>query len=215
MSELSSLSEMRAKTVLVEGIDEKIELIKKEIERGKREPVIRELVARILARKVDGEWAVKEKDWEAEVKALFNYVKNAVRYTRDIYAIDTFQRAIRTLQLNIGDCDDQVILLGSMLQAAGYPIALKVVDTKGYGWDHIYLLVGLPPISPVRWVPLDTTVDKPPGWEVSNVVAYRVYPVGGSPAPLGAAGDDRVKAPWWAWLALFIALFGFLRRARG
>jgi len=204
---------MRARTIPVRNLDEVIRIIKREIERGKKEPVVRELVAKILARKIGDRWVVPPKNYEAEVKALFEYVQKNIRYTRDTYGIDTFQRALRTLQLKIADCDDMAILLGSMLQAAGYPIALKVVDTTGGGFSHIYLLAGVPPQNPTRWIPLDPTVDRPAGWEIKPVKAYRIFPIGGSPTPVSGTGvgiGDIFKiAPWWAWLALVVALYGF------
>lgn len=199
---------MRAHLTYIRDLDEKIRLIQQKIERGKREAVIRELVSKILARRVGSGWAVPAKNYEAEIKALHDYVRNNVRYTRDTYGIETLQRAVRTLQLQMGDCDDQTILLGSMLQAAGYPVALKVVDTTGAGWSHIYPLVGIPPNQPTRWIAADTTVDHPIGWE-PRIVKSRVYPVGGSPAPPMSAADNRVNVPWWAWLALIVALYGF------
>lgn len=70
--------------------------------------------------------------------------------------------------LIVHNCDDQVILLGAMLQSIGYPIALKVIESvdSTHGWNHIYLLVGVPPSAPQRWIPLDPTVSQPMGWEL-------------------------------------------------
>lgn len=65
-------------------------------------------------------------------------------------------------------CDDQVVYLGSLLMTVGFHIRLRVVHTVGdRTWNHIYFLVGLPRLSPTRWMPLDLTVkSKPAGWEV-------------------------------------------------
>lgn len=67
--------------------------------------------------------------------------------------------------VTVSQCDDYVITLGSMLQSIGYPVKLRVIQTPGApDWSHIYLLVGVPPDNP-RWVPLDASVNEPPGWE--------------------------------------------------
>jgi hypothetical protein len=115
---------------------------------------------------------VPEKDWEAEIRALFTAVRDAaspmaLRYTRDHAEIDQFHSADKLLKLKGGDCDDGTILLGSMLRAVGYPIRLRVIqDTGSSTWSHIYLLVGLPPMAPEKWVALDWSVPgKPAGWE--------------------------------------------------
>ncbi len=65
-------------------------------------------------------------------------------------------------------CDDGVVLLGAMLRSVGYPVKLRVVQDKGSStWSHIYLLIGIPPTGPSKWVPLDWSVVpfKPAGWE--------------------------------------------------
>ncbi|RKX99285.1 hypothetical protein DRP77_13570 [Candidatus Poribacteria bacterium] len=163
------LETMISRRVPVESIDDAARYIIEKIWEGRAHPVIHELASVILTRRTpDGRWVVPPKDWEAEVRAIFKFVQNAIRYTRDTYGMDTYRRAIRTLQLNMGDCDDQVILLGSLLQAVGYPIALKIVDTTDTppGFNHIYLLVGLPPMNPRKWVPLDPTMPYDVGWEV-------------------------------------------------
>jgi len=161
------LETMKAKVIPVDSIDDVASVIIDKIHEGRKDPTIRTLVARILSRRRGGSWVVPPRAWDKEVKALFEYVQNKVRYTRDVYGLDTYQRAVRTLQLGIGDCDDQTILLGSMLQAAGYPIALKIISTKdSEGFNHIYLLVGLPPTAPQKWMPLDPSMPYPAGWEV-------------------------------------------------
>lgn len=65
-------------------------------------------------------------------------------------------------------CDDgNAILAGALLQAIGYPVKLRVIQTTDSStWSHIYALAGLPPTKPTRWLPFDWSVtDSVPGWE--------------------------------------------------
>lgn len=130
---------------------------------------------------------VPEKDYDAEIRALFMAVRDAnsdlaLRYTRDHVEVDQYHSAEKLMALKGGDCDDGTILLGSMLRAVGYPVRLRVIqDNASTTWSHIYLLVGTPPMGPTRWVALDWSVpDKPPGWEAPGAkqVALNGRPAG-------------------------------------
>ena len=151
------------KQISVSSLDDRIEIIRKMIKAGKANPKIRELVSKILHDK-----SVEEKDWDAEVEAVFEWVRENVRYTRDTEGLDTYTEPLKTVELAIGDCDDLSILLGSMLGAIGYPFKLKVVSMTGSGWDHVYPLVGMPPFAPTKWIPLDASIELPLGSQVES-----------------------------------------------
>lgn len=150
----------------VETIDQRVHHIVKMIQKGRDHPQVRKVTVQLLSKKCGKEWCVPEKSWWAEVVTIFDGVRANVRYTRDTYNKDLFQHPARTLQFGGGDCDDYAITLGSMLQAVGYPVKLRVIRTKDSPeWNHIYLLVGMPPKDPKKWISLDGSVDKPAGWE--------------------------------------------------
>src|SRR5262245_56360930 len=56
---------------------------------------------------------VKPKDYLGEVKALFEWVQQSVRYTKDPFRVEVLHSARRLLELRAGDCDDMSILLGA------------------------------------------------------------------------------------------------------
>lgn len=171
----------------VHNIDERVELIKKLIKKGSVNPTLHETTVKLLSQKCDRQgnvsdrgdrWCVPEKDCWAEVKWLFDAVRQpkspmAVRYTRDMILADTFTAAERTLlQSHGGDCDDYVILLGSMLMSVGHPIKIRVIQTKDKAsWSHVYLITPKffpddPRYDPRgAWEAVDCSVDKPCGWE--------------------------------------------------
>lgn len=162
------------KTRTVGDIKERVAFIQEQIRKDSLKPEIREKALAVLTRKCNGdtEWCVPEKDFEAEIRALFTAVRDAaspmaLRYTRDHVEVDQFHSADKLLKLKGGDCDDGTILLGAMLRAVGYPVRLRVIqDNSSSTWSHIYLLVGIPPMAPSKWIALDWSVPgKPPGWE--------------------------------------------------
>lgn len=116
-------------------------------------------------------WCYSEKDWEAEAAAIFNAVRQNVRYTRDMDKIDTYQHPKRTLDWNAGDCDDYTILLAVLYRSVGYPVKARVMETRDAEgkpagtWTHILPIIGTPPGGPTKWwVAADASVNQALGW---------------------------------------------------
>ena len=159
-------------------IDDRIDKMIRVIQAGKRDPRIRERVAKIV---VD----LAEKDDVAEIKAVFDYVREKVRFTSDIHNIETYQDPTTTFRYGIGDCDDYVIALASMYSSIGFPVRVKIsADTstsagnKKAEWNHVWLQVGVPKINPQQWFDIDASVDKSVGWSIEQerkVAKTKVY----------------------------------------
>lgn len=141
-------------------IDDRISWIEYEIQVGKRLPEVRAIAASAVG-------GVPAREWKQEAAALFEWTRKNVRYTLDPHGVELFQSAERSAQVGIGDCDDQAIFLGSLLQSVGIPIRLRVIGLKGSDkFQHIYVLAGLPPDSPGQWFPLDPSREFDAGWEL-------------------------------------------------
>ena len=103
---------------------------------------------------------------ECELRAIFDFVTKPVgphkrpnvRYTGDIAGKDTFQAAIRTLQMGGGDCDDHSVLCSVLASENGFFTKFRITSNTGATWDHIYCMAGVPKHNPKRWVALDTTL---------------------------------------------------------
>jgi len=68
------------------------------------------------------------KDFACEARALFEWVRDNIRWTRDVYGVETLATPIRTLEMRAGDC----LPAGTLLLTSAYelvPIAhIKVGD---------------------------------------------------------------------------------------
>jgi transglutaminase-like putative cysteine protease len=95
-----------------------------------------------------------EKNELSEVRALFYYVRDGVRYTKDIHGVETIATPDKTLACKLGDCDDQSTLLATMLESVGYPTRFVIA---GYNepdvMEHVYLQV----CACGEWFDLDPT----------------------------------------------------------
>jgi Transglutaminase-like superfamily len=114
---------------------------------------------------IDILWArgVRPKDYLGEIKALFEWVQQNVRYTRDPYRVELLHSATRLLELRAGDCDDVTILLGAMLRSIGHPVRVVVVGPDPLRprlFTHVYPEV----FHRGRWIALDATMGHPMGW---------------------------------------------------
>lgn len=128
---------------------------------------VREWAKKIVAR-------VEVNNKKAEVEAIYNFVRDHVRYTKDPLGFEYLQTPpvlLEDIRLNIegrgdrpvGDCDDMTLLSLSLLKAIGYQTAIKVVSfapSKQFG--HVYGMVKLG----YDWVAVDCVrPDQSFGWE--------------------------------------------------
>ncbi|MEU7577028.1 transglutaminase-like domain-containing protein [Streptomyces sp. NPDC041068] len=115
------------------------------------------------------ERGVRPKDYLGEIRALFEWVRRTVRYTRDPHRVELLHSARRMLQLRAGDCDDMTILIGALLQSVGHQVRIVLVgpdaDRPGL-FTHVY------PEAEYRgrWIALDATMPHPMGWAPDSPV---------------------------------------------
>lgn len=113
----------------------------------------------------------REKDQEAEVSALFEWVRERVRFVRDPHGVEYLQhpasyllRQIREEGQAFGDCDDASMLFASLAETAGYPTRFKVQAPPGDQFKHVLVEV----LIRGRWVPFDASQRRHEGgWQPS------------------------------------------------
>lgn len=152
------------------GTQKTIEHVQALIRAGAKDFYVRQKAIDILLEK-----QVKPKDYLAEIKALFEWVQQHIRYTKDTFQVEVLHSAKRMLELRAGDCDDMTILLGAMLEAIGHPVRLVLSGPDPLRQDlftHIYLEV----FHKGRWIPLDATMHYPMGWAPRTLVK-KIIPI--------------------------------------
>ncbi|MEO0146743.1 MAG: transglutaminase-like domain-containing protein, partial [candidate division WOR-3 bacterium] len=127
-------------------------------------------------------------DHLSRVNALFEFVRDKVRYVKDPVGVELLAGAphmieeIGTYGETQGDCDEKTILLGAMLQAVGYPVKLVAARTRptrgpwGIVWpySHVYLETELPGHGRVA---LDPTRNEAQLGEEAPARGRLIYPV--------------------------------------
>ena len=80
-----------------------------------------------------------------QARKIFEFVRDEIQYVYDPMGLEEIQSPETTFKLRAGDCEDQAILLNSLLSAIGFETALIFADTANDGIpDHVYSAVYIP-----------------------------------------------------------------------
>lgn len=116
-------------------IDGRIAILQEKIQKGRQDPVIRELAVKTVSRRCGDKWCVTEGDQWAEVVAIYDELKTRYRYVHDEARRDLFQSPRRTLQLGGGDCLPQgTLLLNDKFELV--PIEKLIIGSRIWGHDR-------------------------------------------------------------------------------
>lgn len=137
------------------GIADTLDRMTRIVREYRRNPTIRQ-----LAIEVRQAARVPAKDWMGEVRALHRFVSSYIVYVRDVRNVETLTIPTLTLKNRAGDCDDQAMLLASLLEALGHPTKFVAMWFPPPAQPHVLTetLIG------TRWIPVETTVPCAVGW---------------------------------------------------
>jgi transglutaminase-like putative cysteine protease len=96
------------------------------------------------------------RDSVCEITTLQNWVRDHIRYVRDVRDVETLQTPKLTLQMAAGDCDDQAVLLASLLESIGYRTRFEALGVRGGGYEHVISAVQAGFRGREVWLPLET-----------------------------------------------------------
>ena len=106
----------------------------------------------------------KQKDWLCEVQALHAFVRDRIRYVRDIQGVETLHTADRVLANGAGDCDDKSILLAAMLKSLSHGARYVAVGfNNSQQLEHVF--VQAQPGGKGKWISAEATEPVPLGWD--------------------------------------------------
>lgn len=142
------------------GVQATLKMMSELTKAGKKTPAIRSKAVSLVQN-------LPQKDRLGEIRNLFNFVQNNIRYVRDIHEVETLHYAEQVLAQESGDCDDKAILLASLLEAIGHPTRFVAVGFKPGEYSHVFVDTI---IGNKQWLSLDTTEPYPMGWRPPNIV---------------------------------------------
>lgn len=133
---------------------------------GKKSMIVRGLALRLVRHN-------PQKDWSGEIRDLHAFVRDNIRYVRDIRHVETIQSAEKTLEFGQGDCDDKSILLASLLESISHPTRFVAISLSDDPENYVHVF----PETKIgeRWVSLETTEPVAVGWLAPDIAKKMIY----------------------------------------
>jgi transglutaminase-like putative cysteine protease len=131
----------------------------------KRDPMIRDTAISLVA-------GLRPRDWSGEARAIYEYVRDRIRYVGDVSGVETLQTPPVTMELEAGDCDDKSTLLAALLESINHPTRFVATGYRApQSFSHVYVetLLG------TKWMPLDATTAQPFGWVPREPVSRMIF----------------------------------------
>lgn len=105
---------------------------------------------------------LKQKDFAGEAERCLTFVRDGIRYVRDIEGVETLHDAVTVLRMGAGDCDDKAILLAAMLLSIGHQVRYIAVAFQPDAFEHVWLQDYING----KWVDLEPTEPIPFGQSI-------------------------------------------------
>lgn len=121
--------------------------------------------------------------WIAQARAIQQWVQDNIRYIQDPYddqgGVELVQSPQKTLDYGAGDCDDQSVLVASLLSSIGHPSRFIAVGFKGGDLSHVLTQTKVNNSGDDRrdWASVETIQCRPLGWFPSGVTSHYILKV--------------------------------------
>jgi hypothetical protein len=146
---------------------------------------------------------VPEKDKEAEIYAIHEWVRNNLTYRHDPVGVDLVIGAPKILEMVKSgvsgfDCDDMVVFEGAALRIAGIPVDLVILKSNASNpnsYSHIYLMAY--DLKKGKAIPLDPImkgITTPAGWEAPVYYKKKFIKLDGLANQFGLGAYEHERA---------------------
>jgi transglutaminase-like putative cysteine protease len=136
------------------GTKATLKMMAQAVKEGRLDAIVREQTRKCVE-------ACAQQNYTHEVKEIFAFVRDNIRYLQDPVDCEMLQHPAVTLDVRSGDCDDKSILLASMLESIGHKCRFVAIGySQPQDFEHVFVetLIGQ------DWVPLDATCNVEINW---------------------------------------------------
>lgn len=112
---------------------------------------------------------LRQKDFKAEACCCLKYVRDNIRYVRDIRSVEVLQYPTTTMRIEAGDCDDKSTLLASLLASIGHRVRFIVVSPLPNVFSHVWVQV----FVGKNWLDLEATEPLPCGERIPSDARFK------------------------------------------
>lgn len=114
------------------------------------------------------------KDFVGELRAVQEWVRENVRYTRDIRGVESIQTPVKTLEIRQGDCDDHSILVATILESLGHKTRFVAMGFAPGKFSHVFAQARVGSKRGPVWLSIETTEPVEIGWKPPRIVSKMV-----------------------------------------
>ena len=145
------------------GTLETLKLMRAVTRQGKKSLIIRQVATRLIE-------DLGQKNYSGEMERIHAFVRDRIRYAKDIRGIETIQTPEEVLKSGQGDCDDKSILVATLLESIGHPTRFVAMGFKNGQYCHVYVETKIGE----KWVGVETTEPVAFGWTPNGVTSRMV-----------------------------------------
>ncbi len=131
---------------------------------GKKSLAVRQQAISLVAH-------LAQKDWAAEITAAHAFVRDRIRYVKDVRDVETLATPEKTLEFGQGDCDDKAVLLAALLESIGHPTRFVAIAFHPDEFAHVFVESKIGE----NWIALETTEPVPAGWRPHGYVQEMIH----------------------------------------
>ena len=114
---------------------------------------------------------LRQKDFVSEVRAIHQFVRDDIRYVKDINGTETLTMPNKLLVTRQGDCDDKAMLTAALLETIGHPARFVAIGRSPGEFEHVLVETKIA----AKWIPVETTEPVPVGWYPQGFPYRLVY----------------------------------------
>jgi len=127
--------------------------------------------------------SVESGSYNDEILAIYGWVRQNIKYRKDIHNVEYVRAPMRMIESAQGDCDDMACLLAALCMALGHECRFVVVGFEGGEMSHVFCQVAVRGVvadgggsrGAKDWVTLDPVADENTAQMHGRVQAVKVY----------------------------------------
>jgi len=125
---------------------------------AKKDGFVRQFAARLVNH-------LAQKDYYGEIETVHKYVRDNIRYVRDIRGLETLHEPKFIIQNKYGDCDDKTMLTCALLECLGHKTRMTICAINTPYYCHVFPEV----FFNGKWLTLEVTEPVEIGWIPPNM----------------------------------------------
>lgn len=163
LSRTETTAQLREISSGARGTLETLKLMRALVRAGKRNLSVRQKATLLVG-------DLRQKDFSGEIKRIHAFVRDKIRYVKDVRGVETLHTPEKILEFGQGDCDDKSILVASLLESVGHPTRFVAMGFSGGNFCHVYVETKIG----AKWVGVETTEPVSFGWSPPNQTSRMV-----------------------------------------